>query len=147
MRVSGWYSRRTLRVRLMTIGLVGIIGALLLGGGVLYAATGAALDRAVRAEARSSAQDVAVLVNDGRLPDPVPVSGAQLVQVLDAQNRVLSGSVAADRLTPVVTPQERPRVLRGDPVRVPGSRAGVSGPLEVAGVAAGPSDAPVLVVA
>ena len=147
MRAWSWFSRRTLRVRLMAIGLVGIIGALLLGGGVLYAATGAALDRAVRAEARSSAQDVAVLVNDGRLPDPVPVSGAQLVQVLDAQNRVLSGSVAADRLTPVVTPQERSRVLRGDPVRVPGSRAGVSGPLEVAGVAAGPAGAPVLVVA
>lgn len=147
MSLGSWFSRRTLRVRLMAIGLVGIIGALLLGGGVLYAATGAALDRSVRAEARSSAQDVAVLVNDGRLPDPVPVSGAQLVQVLDAQNRVLAGSVTADRLTPVVTPEERPRVLRGDPVRVPGSRAGVSGPLEVAGVAAGPASAPVLVVA
>lgn len=147
MSVLGWFSRRTLRVRLMAIGLAGIIGALLLGGGALYAATGAALDRAVRAEARSSAQDVAVLVNDGRLPDPVPVSGAQLVQVLDGQNRVLSGSVAADRLTPVVTTAERSRVLRGEPVRVPGSRAGVAGPLEVAGVQAGPAEAPLLVVA
>ena len=144
---SGWFARRTLRVRLMAIGLVGITGALLLGGWVLYAATGASLDRAVRNEARSSAQDVAALVNDGRLPDPVPVSGAQLVQVLDAQNRVLAGSVAADRLTPIVTEQERGRVLRGEPVRVPGSRAGVAGPLEVAGVRAGPAEAPVLVVA
>ena len=143
---TGWFARRTLRVRLMAIGLVGIVGALLLGGSVLYAATGATLDRVVRNEARSTAQDVAVLVNDGRLPDPVPVSGAQLVQVLDAQNRVLSGSVAADRLTPVVTTDERARVLRGDPLQVPGSRAGVAGLLQVAGVRAGPPEAPVLVV-
>jgi signal transduction histidine kinase len=131
----------------MLVGLAGVAGALLLGGLLLYAAMGAALDRSTTAEARSSAQDVAALVNDGRLPEPVPVSGAQLVQVLDAQNRVVGGSVAADRLTPIVTPEERAQVARGAGIRVPAPRAGLSGELQVAAVEAGPASNRVLVVA
>jgi signal transduction histidine kinase len=145
--VTGWFARRSLRARLMVVGLAGVAGALLVGGLLLYAATGAALDRATTAEARSSAQDVAALVNDGRLPDPVPVSGAQLVQVLDDQNRVVGGSVAADRLTPIVSPEERQQISAGAGIRVPAARAGLSGELQVAGVVAGPASNRVLVVA
>jgi hypothetical protein len=86
-------------------------------------------------------------VDEGRLPEPVPASGAQLVQVVDQQNRVVGGSVTADRLTPLVDPAERRLVARGSGLRVPGSRAGLSGELQVAGVEAGPSIARVLVVA
>jgi signal transduction histidine kinase len=145
--MTGWFGRRSLRSRLMVVGLAGVAGALLVGGIVLYAAMGAALDRATTAEARSSANDVAVLVDEGRLPEPVPASGAQLVQVLDPQNRVVGGSVAADRLTPLVDGAERGRLSRGEGLRVPGSRAGLSGELQVAGVEAGPATARVLVVA
>jgi signal transduction histidine kinase len=145
--VSGWFAQRSLRRRLMVVGLAGVAVALLIGGLLLYAAMGAALDRATTAEARSSAQDVAALVNDGRLPEPVPVSGAQLVQVLDTQNRVVGGSVAADRLTPIVGTAERQQVAKGSAVRVPGARAGLSGELQVAGVEAGPAASRVLVVA
>jgi signal transduction histidine kinase len=145
--VNGWFARRSLRSRLMVVGLAGVAGALLIGGLLLYAAVGAALDRATTDEARSSAQDVALLVNDGRLPEPVPVSGAQLVQVLDSQNRVVGGSVAADRLTPIVSPAERQALTSGSAVRVPGARAGLSGQLQVAAVEAGPASDRVLVVA
>ncbi|NYG06726.1 signal transduction histidine kinase [Phycicoccus badiiscoriae] len=145
--MTGWFGRRSLRSRLMVVGLAGVAGALLVGGIALYAAMGAALDRATTAEAASSAHDVALLVDDGRLPEPVPVSGAQLVQVLDPENRVVGSSVTADRLTPLVDPSERRLVSRGSGLRVPGSRAGLSGELQVAGVEAGPATARVLVVA
>ncbi|TPG15088.1 sensor histidine kinase [Pedococcus bigeumensis] len=145
--MTGWFSRRSLRSRLMLVGLAGVAGALLVGGIVLYAAMGAALDRATTAEARAAAHDVAILADEGRLPEPVPASGAQLVQVLDAQNRVTGASVTADRLTPLVDPTERRRVAGGSGLRVPGSRAGLSGELQVAAAEAGPATARVLVVA
>ena len=83
----------------MTIGVLGVAGALVLGGLLLYAVLTAALTRTVQASALSSAREVALLVETNRLPDPVPVSGAQVVQVIDAQGRVVSGSPTADRLT------------------------------------------------
>jgi signal transduction histidine kinase len=79
----------------------------------------------------------ALLIDSGRMPDPVPVSGSQVVQVLDAQGRVVAGSVTADRLTSLVTPEELRRALAGEQVVVPGSRSGLSGRLQVAAVPAG----------
>ncbi|MGI8718185.1 MAG: ATP-binding protein [Lapillicoccus sp.] len=139
--------RLSLRSRLMAVGLSGVAGALLIGGLLLYAVLTATLDRAIETGARTSAQDVAVLVDAGRLPDPVPVSGAQVVQVLDAANRVVGGSATADRLTALVTVSERDRALAGQALVVPGHRTGLSGSLQVAAVGAGPPSARVTVVA
>ena len=49
------------------------------------------------------------MVNENRLPNPVPVSGAQVIQVVDAQQRVVGGSITADRLTPLLRPDELDR--------------------------------------
>lgn len=139
-------ARLGLRPRLMAVGLAGVAGALVIGGLLLYAAMSASLARATTAEARSSATDVAALARDGRLPDPVPVSGAQVVQVLDRDNRVVAGSVTADRLTPMVGVRERQVLLAGGSVTVPASRAGLSGELVVAAVPVGsPSEGSVVV--
>jgi signal transduction histidine kinase len=140
-------ARLGLRSRLMAVGLVGVAGALVLGGVLLYAAVAVSLDRATVAEARSSAQDVATLVEQGRLPDPVPVSGALVVQVLDGRNRVVAGSATADRLTAVVTRAEAARLAAGSSFVVPGNRAGLAGELRLAGREAGPASDRVLVVA
>jgi signal transduction histidine kinase len=107
----------------------------------MYAVLTGSLTRSVEAAARTSAEQVALLVDSGRMPDPVPVSGAQVLQVLDGQGRVVSGSVTADRLTSLVTPDERRRALAGESVVVPGSRSGLAGRLQVAAVAAGPATA------
>jgi signal transduction histidine kinase len=131
----------------MAVGLVGVAGALVLGGLLLYAAVAVSLDRATVGEARSSADDVARLVEQDRLPDPVPVSGALVVQVLDAQNRVVSGSATADRLTSIVTRPEAARLAAGSSFVVPGNRAGLSGELRLAAREAGPAGERVLVVA
>jgi len=131
------FARVSIRARLLLVGIAGLAAALLIGGLVLYAVLTASLGRSIEGSARASAQQVALLVDAGRMPDPVPVSGSQVVQVLDAQSRVVSGSVTADRLTPLVTPDELRRALAGEQVIVPGSRSGLSGRLQVAAVPAG----------
>jgi signal transduction histidine kinase len=55
--------------------------------------------------------------------------------------------VTADRLTPLVDPAEHRLLARGAGLRVPGSRAGLSGELQMAGVDAGPATTRLLVVA
>ena len=142
-----FWSRLSLRSRLMVVGLAGVAVALLLGGLLLYAAMVTTLDRSVQSEARASAKEVATLVDAGRLPDPVPVSGAQVVQVIDSRHRVVGGSATADRLTPLVSPAELTRLTAGGSITVPGHRTGLSGALEVAAVEAGPSRERVAVVA
>jgi signal transduction histidine kinase len=123
----------------MLVGLTGLAGALLAGGLLLYAVLTVSLERSVEGTARASAEQVALLVDSGRLPDPVPVSGSQVVQVLDAEGRVVTASVTADRLTSLVTPDELRRALAGERVSVPGNRSGISGRLQVVVVAAGPA--------
>ncbi len=145
--MTGWLSRRSLRWRLMAVGLAGVAAALLVSGLLLYAAMTATLTRSVVDDARSSANAVAALVNAGRLPDPLPLSGAQVVQVLDAQNRVITSSVTADRLTPLVDADERATLLTGRSIVVAGSRAALSGELQVVGLGAGPAEHRVTVVA
>ena len=49
------------------------------------------------------------MVDQNRLPNPVPVSGAQVIQVVDAEQRVIGGSITADRLTPLLRPDELAR--------------------------------------
>lgn len=136
------FARLSIRARLLLVGLAGLAGALLIGGVLLYAVLTASLGRSIEGTARASAQQVALLVDSGRLPDPVPVSGSQVVQVLDAQGRVVTGSVTADRLTALVTPEELRRAVAGEQVIVPGSRSGLSGRLQVVAVPAGAAAPP-----
>ncbi|MBK8470451.1 MAG: HAMP domain-containing histidine kinase [Actinomycetales bacterium] len=131
----------------MTIGVVGLTVALTAAGVLMYAVLSATLSRSLAAEARAAAVEVATLVDQNRLPDPVPVSGALLIQVFDSGGRVLSGSLLSDRITSLLTADEVARAVTGETVTVPGSRAGLSGRLEVAAVAAGPATARVTVVA
>lgn len=132
-------ARLSIRARLMLVGLAGVAGALVIGGVLLYAVLTASLGRSLEGTARASAQQVALLVDSGRMPDPVPVSGSQVVQVIDAAGRVVTGSVTAHRLTALVTPDELRLALAGLQVIVPGSRSGLSGRLQVVAVPAGPA--------
>ena len=135
---SNRLARLSIRGRLLLVAVVGVAAALAVGGVLLYVVLTQSLARSVANTARASAEQVAILVDAGRVPDPVPVSAAQVVQVLDASGRVVSGSLTADRLTPLVTDDERARALAGEQVLVPGNRTGLSGQLLVAAIAAGP---------
>jgi signal transduction histidine kinase len=136
----------SLRGRLMIIGLAGVGIALIMGGLAFFGALTYSVNRTLDNEALTSAGEVAVMVNEDRLPSPIPVSGAQVVQVVDGQQRVVGGSVTADRLTPLLPPNELAMALAGKPVLVDGVRVGVSGPLRVQAIPAGRSEAPVSVI-
>jgi signal transduction histidine kinase len=144
-RVASSLSRLSLRARLMIIGVSGLAVALLLGGLALFAALRVAVDRALDTEARATAAQVAMMVAENRLPSPIPVSGAQLIQVVDDQGRVIGGSLQADRLTPLLRPDELSRALTGTAVEVPGARAGLTGPLRVIAEPGGRAGVSVLV--
>lgn len=138
--------RLGLRTRLLLIGVTGVALALLVGGVGFYQALRVSTDRTLDREALSSAHEVAALVDEGRLPDALPSSGAQLVQVVDARQRVLAASLGADRLVPVLDPAQLQGALAGEAVLVDGARFGSSGPLRVRAVAAGAPDDPVSVI-
>ncbi|MEI2826321.1 MAG: ATP-binding protein [Dermatophilaceae bacterium] len=144
---SGILARLGLRARLLTVGIVGVAGALLLGFALLYAALTVSLGRSVDAQATSIAREIAALITAGRLADPVPQYGAQFVQVLDREGRVVAASVTADQLTPVVTAPEREQLARGEVLTIAGSRAALASELRVAGALAGPASSGQLVVA
>jgi len=145
-RIRRRFERLSLRARLMLIGLGGIALTLLGGGYAFYAALTVALDKTLDDGALASAHEVVRLVQADRLPSLVPVSGAQVVQVVDAQQRVVAGSATADRLTPLLGPDELAEALLGRAVEVPGSRAGLAVPLRVRAVAAQSADGPVSVL-
>lgn len=120
----------SLRARLMTIGLLGVAVSLGLGGAVLYGVLRFVGLHTLDRSASATAHDVVSLVRTDRLPDPIPVTGAQIVQVVDARDRVVSASLNADRLTAMLTPPELRRALRA-PVEVSGSRNGLASRLRV----------------
>jgi signal transduction histidine kinase len=145
--VAGWWSRRSLRARLMTIGLLGLAVVQAVGSVALYVALGVASRHDLDRRAADTAQQVAELVTTGRLPDPIPVTGSESVQVVDSRGRVLSASANGDRLSSLLTPDELTRA-RTAPVTVPGSRLGLTSSLRVTATpASGAANAPVVVVA
>src|SRR5215218_3134058 len=136
----------SLRTHLMIIGLAGVGIALIMGGLAFFSALTYSVNRTLDNEALASAEEVAEMVNENRLPSPVPVPGAQVVQVVDAQQRVIGGSVTADRLTPLLRPNELATALAGEAVVVDRVGIGAAEPLRVRAIPAGPADAPVSVI-
>src|SRR5687768_267320 len=121
----------SLRTRLMIIGLAGVGIALIMGGLAFFSALTYSVNRTLDNEALASAEEVAEMVNENRLPSPVPVPGAQVVQVVDAQQRVIGGSVTADRLTPLLRPNELATALAGEAVVVDRVGVGAAEPLRI----------------
>ncbi len=137
---------RSLRARLVLLATVGLAIGLAIGGVALTVLLRSALERASDEAARQTAQDVVVLVDAGRLPDPLPAGGTTLVQVVDQQGRVLAASAGADRLVPAVSADQL-SAARVGPVTVPGAQFGVLGPVRVTALPAGtPSDPSTVVV-
>lgn len=120
----------TLRTRLMTIGLLGVAGALALGSVALSVALHVEGLRRVDRAAAASSHEVATLVRTGRLPQTLPATGIEIIQVTDDHGRVVSVSANADRLTPVLQPDEV-GAARRHPVTVSGSRLGITSRLRV----------------
>jgi signal transduction histidine kinase len=145
--MTHWWRRRSLRARLMTVGLLGVATALAVGSVALYTALSVGSRQSLDRSAAATADQVAQLVQSGRLPDPIPVTGSESVQVVDSRGRVLSASANGDQLTSLLTPDELRSALSGA-VTIPGSRLGMDASLRVTATPSSSADgAPVVVVA
>ncbi|HEX2774514.1 MAG TPA: two-component sensor histidine kinase, partial [Micromonosporaceae bacterium] len=127
----------------MVIGVVGLAIGLALGGVVLVGTLTYALQRTVDSEAFKTADAVAALATEDALPNPLPVAGDDVrVQVLDARGRIRAASINADRLVPILYDTERSRLDGRDGRYIPGKRLGLTGPVRVVAVPAGPPGDP-----
>ncbi|MDQ1537670.1 MAG: hypothetical protein QOE58_2063 [Actinomycetota bacterium] len=131
----------SLRLRLLALGATGVALALAMGSVVLYAVLTFTVYRTIDDGALATARAVAAMVSNNAVPNPLPVSGSQVVQVVDASGAVASASVSADRLTPLLRPPELAKALAGARISIPASRAGLSGTLRAVAVKAGPASA------
>jgi len=132
----------SLRARLLALGVTGVALALALGSLMLYAVLTLTVNRTVDDSAFASARVVAAMVDSNTVPDPLPVSGSQVVQVVDSSGAMVSASVSADRLTPLLRSPELAKALAGERISVPGARAGLAGNLRAIAVQAGPPSGP-----
>ena len=132
------WQRLSLRARLLLIGVAGVATALAAGSVALYGVLTVVSVRTLDGSATAAAREVVSLVDQDQLPDPIPVTGGQIVQVVDGRDRVVSASVNADRLTALLLPSERRAALAGRRIVVPGARVGVTSALRVVAVRPGP---------
>jgi len=131
----------SLRARLLALGVAGVAMALALGSLVLYAVLTFTLNRNLDDNAFATARTVAAMVSEDAVPNPLPVSGSQVVQVVDRSGAVVSASMTADRLTPLLRPAELARALGGERISIPAARAGLSGTLSAIAVESSPPSA------
>ena len=126
--LSGWWRRRSLRARLTLATSAGLALALALAAVLLVNALRASLIRGLDLSARQGAVEVAALIDQNRLPSPVPVApGTLTIQVLDASGRITNVSPGADRLVPILPPAQaeaaarsgQARTLSGPPLGMP----------------------------
>src|SRR5205823_4018782 len=120
--------RRSLRARLTLATSAGLALALALAAVLLVSALHASLVRDLDVSARQGAVEVAALLEQNRLPSPVPVApGTLTIQVLDATGRITNISPGADRLVPMLPPAQargaagsgQARPLAGPPQGLP----------------------------
>ena len=126
--VAGWWRRRSLRARLTLATSAGLALALALAAVLLVNALRVSLIRGLDLSARQGAVEVAALLDQNRLPNPVPVApGTLTIQVLDASGRITNVSPGADRLVPMLPPAQaeaaarsgQARTLSGPPLGMP----------------------------
>ncbi|WP_430786285.1 ATP-binding protein [Actinoplanes sp. G11-F43] len=130
----------------MLVSVAGLILGLAAGGVLLVAVLGYAQIRSVHSEAMTTARGVAALVDQGSLPNPIPVTAGVQVQVIDENNTVRAVSATADRLVPMLYQRELDGLADGASRRIPGSRIGYQGEARVVQVTAGPPTAPLRIL-
>ena len=132
-----WWRRRSLRARLTLITSVGLALALAATAVLLVNALRVALIRGLDDSARQGAVEVATLIDQNRLPDPVPVPGTITIQVLDARGRITDVSPGADRLVPMLSPAQAQAAARtGQASMLAGPPLGLPSLLRVVAVGA-----------
>jgi signal transduction histidine kinase len=127
-----------LRVRLVTLGVVGMLIGFAIGGATLVWALHASLQRSVDSVATKTAQEFAQLLVEDKLPEPITTGrDATIVQIFDADGRFERGSLGADPLVPLLRDWQLERAVHGEHFTVDGGRASMHGTLRATAERAG----------
>jgi signal transduction histidine kinase len=108
--------RQSLRARLTLLATALFSCAVITGAVLLLVLQRSALTRVLDQSANKTASDTAQLFSSGKEPTTLPPTsgGITSVQVVDAQDRVISASPGSDRHTSVVPPFQLAAVRNGD---------------------------------
>jgi signal transduction histidine kinase len=131
------WRRRSLRARLTVTAAAGLAVALAGLAVLLITSLSLTLDRGLDQSARQTGREVAALVDANRLPNPVPVAaGTAVVQVVNANGRIVAASAGADRLVPLLPGPKAATLARShDGVMLDGRPLGLPELLRVVAVA------------
>lgn len=135
---AGWWRRRSLRARITVASTALFAGTLVLVSFLLLIAIGRSLVHTLDSSAVRTGDEVASLVQQGKLPQQLLAGsgGVSQVQVVDGSNRVVAASPGADSVVSVLRGDELTRARLGKPITVSGSRASSDRPLRVVAVRA-----------
>jgi signal transduction histidine kinase len=137
--VRGW--RLSLRARLTLVSAIGLAVGFAVGGVALVAALDRGLLRNADGNTLTTATAIGRLVDEEAVSNPLPVAGDDVrAQVIDAQGRVRAASIGADRLVPLLYPDELAGFADRQGRFIDGARIGIDGPVRVVAVTAGPPD-------
>lgn len=126
-----WWSRLSLRGRLVLLGTSGLVAGLAIAGVAMATAMTYSFRGALDRSADTTITEITELLREGdALPAPLPAPAGQVVQVLDAQHRVVAGDRNADLLVALLHEDEVAKAQR-ERITVPGDRVLQRDPLRV----------------
>ncbi|MBV9592388.1 MAG: HAMP domain-containing protein [Actinobacteria bacterium] len=136
---AGWWREMSLRGRITLVATAILTVAVIAGAVLTVIVLRLSLTRALDSSAIRTGNDVAQLVNQNHIPNPVLADngGIVQVQVVDADNRVIGASPGADAAVSLLTDQQLASVRRGHRLDIAARAAGADEPLRVVGVLAG----------
>jgi signal transduction histidine kinase len=139
--IRWWWRRWSLRARVTVVATALFTTALTIAGFALLITVGHSLVNTLDTSAERTGNEVAVLVQSNRLPNPVLAGsgGISLMQVVDSDDRVIAASPGADAAVAILRPTELQGARNGRPFIVEGSRASTDEQLRVIAV---PADVP-----
>ena len=110
-----WWDRQSLRARLTLLATALFTGAVVTGAVLLVVVQRSALTRVLDQSANKTANETARLILDGKRPKTLPPTsgGVTAVQVVDADDRVIIASPAADQTVSIITPEQLAAVRNG----------------------------------
>jgi signal transduction histidine kinase len=134
--ITAAWRAQSLRARITIVATTLFAVALLVGTFTLFILMRIALTRALDSSAvRAGRSIAAVLQNGNGAPNVLSGAGDQ-IQIVDADDQVLSASPGADGAVSLLRPDELARARTGSKITIPGRRGNTGDPLRVVAVTA-----------
>jgi signal transduction histidine kinase len=134
--ITAAWRTQSLRARITIVATTLFAVAVIVGALLLFVLMRLALTRALDSSAIRAGRSIASVVQSGNGPPSVLSGAGDQIQVVDANDRVLSYSPGADGVVPLLRPDELSRARGGAKITVDGKRGNVGSPLRVVAVPA-----------